>query len=72
MQGANQGLQGIASVIGPMIFGLTFTWAIHDDAGLHMPGLPIFIASALLVGAFLLSIRVGHAPREATGAAAAQ
>ena len=72
LQGANQGLQGIASVIGPMIFGLTFTWAIHDDAGLHMPGLPIFIASALLVGAFLLSIRVGHAPREATGAAAAQ
>jgi DHA1 family tetracycline resistance protein-like MFS transporter len=70
LQGANQGLQGIASVIGPMIFGLTFAWAIHHDASLHMPGLPIFIAAGLLVGAFLLSVRVGHAPREAATAAA--
>ena len=72
LQGANQGLQGIASVIGPMIFGLTFAWAIHHDASLHMPGLPIFIAAGLLVGAFLLSVRVGHAPREAASTAAAE
>ena len=72
LQGANQGLQGIASVIGPMIFGLTFAWAIHHDASLHLPGLPILIASALLVCAFLLSVRVGHAPRAAARAAAAE
>jgi DHA1 family tetracycline resistance protein-like MFS transporter len=62
LQGANQSLQGIASVIGPMIFGLTFAWAVRDDAELHMPGLPIFIAAGLLVCAFLLAVRVGHAP----------
>ena len=70
LQGANQGLQGVASVVGPMIFGLTFAWAIRHDAVLHTPGLPIFIAAALLAGAFLLSIRVGHAPREAAPALA--
>ena|SRR5436190_9088571 len=64
LQGANQSLQGIASVTGPMIFGLTFAWAVRHDAVLHAPGLPIFIAAGLLMGAFLLSIRVGHAPRQ--------
>ncbi|MET0275033.1 MAG: TCR/Tet family MFS transporter [Phenylobacterium sp.] len=62
LQGANQSLQGIASVTGPMIFGLTFAWAVHHDATLHAPGLPIFIAAALLLAAFLLAVRVGHAP----------
>ena len=64
LQGANQSLEGIASVTGPMIFGLTFAWAVRHDAVLHAPGLPIFIAAGLLIGAFLLSIRVGHAPRQ--------
>lgn len=61
LQGANQGLQGIASVAGPMIFGLTFAWAVRHEATLHMPGLPIFIASMLMAGALLLALRVGHA-----------
>jgi MFS transporter, DHA1 family, tetracycline resistance protein len=70
LQGANQGLQGVASVVGPMIFGLTFAWTVRHDATVHVPGLPIFIAASLLVGAFLLSVRVGHAPRETAAAAA--
>ena len=72
LQGANQGLQGIASVIGPMVFGLSFAWAVRHDATLHAPGFPIFIASALLLAAFLLSVKVGHAPSEAVTAAAAE
>jgi DHA1 family tetracycline resistance protein-like MFS transporter len=71
LQGANQSLQGIASVTGPMIFGLTFAWAVRHDAWLHMPGLPIFIAAGLLACAFLLAVRVGHAPAAARGATAA-
>ncbi|WP_293676726.1 TCR/Tet family MFS transporter [uncultured Phenylobacterium sp.] len=70
LQGANQGLQGIASVAGPMVFGLTFAWAVRHDASLHMPGLPIYIAAGLMVAAYLLSLRVGHAPRGAVPAAA--
>lgn len=58
LQGANQSLQGIASVVGPIVFGSVFAWAVHNDPTLHMPGLPIYLAAALLVGAFFLGLRV--------------
>lgn len=64
LQGANQALQGIASVIGPIMFGLTFAWSIRDEGQLHDPGLAIYLAAALLVGAFVLSLRVGRAPKQ--------
>ena len=63
LQGANQGLQGISSVIGPLIFNLTFAWVVAHDATLHAPGLPIIFAGALMVAAFMLAYRVGHAPK---------
>lgn len=63
LQGANQSLQGIASVIGPVIFGLTFAWSIRHEAIMHQPGLAIYLASALLVAAFMLALRVARAPR---------
>ncbi|RAK51052.1 TCR/Tet family MFS transporter [Phenylobacterium deserti] len=62
LQGALQGLQGIASVVGPVLFGLVFAWAVRHDATLHSPGLPIFIAAALLAGAFLIGVRIAPAP----------
>lgn len=65
LQGANQSLQGVASVIGPIIFGLTFAWSIRHDAVLHAPGFAIFLASAMLASAFLLSLKVARAPAEA-------
>jgi MFS transporter, DHA1 family, tetracycline resistance protein len=58
LQGANQSLQGIASMIGPLLFGLTFAWSIRHEASLHMPGLAILISTALLILAFALSLRV--------------
>lgn len=69
LQGANQALQGIASVIGPVMFGMTFAWSVRHDSQLHAPGLAIFLASALLIGAFLLSLKVGRAPKTATATA---
>jgi DHA1 family tetracycline resistance protein-like MFS transporter len=63
LQGANQSLQGIASVIGPMIFGLTFAWSIGPQVMPHLPGLAIFLSAGLLGCAFLLGLRVAHAPR---------
>jgi DHA1 family tetracycline resistance protein-like MFS transporter len=68
LQGVFQSFQGIASVVGPPLFGLTFAWAVRDDATLHQPGLPIMIASALFLVAFLLSIRVAT-PAPATAPA---
>jgi len=63
LQGANQSLQGIASVIGPPLFGLTFAWSIRHQATLHLPGLPILISAGLLTLALVLSLRVARAPQ---------
>lgn len=49
LQGAGQCLQGIASILGPLVFPLTFAWSLRHDATLHMPGLAILIASALML-----------------------
>ena len=65
LQGANQSLQGIASMVGPLIFGLTFAWAVHHDATLHQPGLPIFLAAGLLLAAFLIGLTVARPAKPA-------
>ena len=70
LQGANQSLQGIASILGPIVFNASFAWAVQNDPVYHVPGLPIFIASGLLVCAFLLALRVGHAPAAVVAAPA--
>ena len=69
LQGANQALQGIASVIGPIVFGMTFAWSIRHDGVMHQPGLAIYLASALLIAALLLSLRVGRVPKAAAAGA---
>ena len=58
LQGATQSLQGIASIIGPMVFGTAFAWAVDHDATLHTPGLPIYVAASALGLAFVLGLRV--------------
>lgn len=62
LQGANQSLQGIAAVIGPLLFGPLFAWSIRHDAELHAPGLAIYISAVLLAGAFALAYGVARAP----------
>jgi DHA1 family tetracycline resistance protein-like MFS transporter len=60
LQGAGQSLQGIASILGPLIFPLTFRWAVRNDAWLHMPGLAILIAAALLLVAFAVALPIAR------------
>jgi DHA1 family tetracycline resistance protein-like MFS transporter len=60
LQGANQSLQGIASIIGPPLFGLTFAWSIRHEASLHLPGLAILISAGLLTVALTISLRVAR------------
>ncbi|PZQ63655.1 MAG: tetracycline resistance MFS efflux pump [Phenylobacterium zucineum] len=54
LQGANQGLMGLSSIFGPVIFGETFAWSLRHES-FHMPGLAIYVASALMASAFLLA-----------------
>lgn len=66
LQGANQSLMGISSVIGPPLFGLTFAWSIRHQDSLHLPGLAILISAALLTAALLLALRVARPVGAAT------
>ena len=63
LQGAVQSLQGVAAIIGPILFGETFAWSIRNDATLHMPGLAIYLSSSLLVIALLVAWGVAHPHR---------
>ena len=59
LQGANQSLIGIASVIGPPLFGLSFAWAVRHP-GYSVPGLPMFLASMTMLVCLSLSVWAGR------------
>ena len=54
LQGALASLQGLASLIGPIVFTEIFAAAISDNSSWHLPGAPFFLAAALLVSAMWL------------------
>ncbi|MFI4934848.1 MAG: TCR/Tet family MFS transporter [Caulobacterales bacterium] len=58
LQGANQGLQGISSILGPMMFGPALSFALRRDASLHTPGLAFYLAAAAIGLIFLLSLQI--------------
>jgi DHA1 family tetracycline resistance protein-like MFS transporter len=69
LQGANQSLAGIASVAGPLIYGLSFAWAVRHPAW-NIPGLPFMLASLTMLACLSFAIwsayhAQAHAMREA-------
>ncbi|HEY4942334.1 MAG TPA: TCR/Tet family MFS transporter [Rhizomicrobium sp.] len=69
LQGANQSMMGIASVIGPVLYGLSFAWAVRNPQW-HIPGLPFLLASLTMALCLGMAIWAGrsaasHAMREA-------
>ena len=65
LQGAINSLRGIAGVIGPSLFTWIFARAITPGRGLQMPGLPYFVAAALMASSVLLGAVTGREPSEA-------
>ncbi|MGZ6009357.1 MAG: tetracycline resistance MFS efflux pump, partial [Rhizomicrobium sp.] len=59
LQGANQSLIGIASVIGPLLFGLSFAWAVRHPE-YSVSGLPMLLASLTMVACFTLAVWAGR------------
>lgn len=60
LQGATSSLRGIAGMIGPGLFTLTFAHFISPGAA-HVPGAPFFLAAALLVASTALAMRITRA-----------
>jgi DHA1 family tetracycline resistance protein-like MFS transporter len=57
LQGANGSLTGIAGMIGPSLFTLSFSFAIDPVRSLHLPGTPFLLAALMLAAALLLVMR---------------
>ena len=62
LQGANASIQGIASMLGPGLFSLTFAYAIRPELGFALPGAPFFLAGLMLLAAAAIAWRVTRAP----------
>ena len=57
LQGANQALTGLSSLVAPSLFGLSFAWAVRHEA---LVGLPLFLAGAAMAAALGLAWRTGR------------
>jgi DHA1 family tetracycline resistance protein-like MFS transporter len=57
LQGALSSLGGIAGMIGPILMTQAFALGLHDVDRFHVPGLPFFLAAALILAALILAVR---------------
>ncbi|MBW3618054.1 MAG: MFS transporter [Proteobacteria bacterium] len=60
MQGGVQGLNGIATVIGPPIYGAAFAWSLRQSSGVDLSGLALLVSAGFMAGAFLLALGVAE------------
>jgi DHA1 family tetracycline resistance protein-like MFS transporter len=58
LQGANSSITGIANLIGPGLFSLTFAFAIGSGRAWNLPGAPFLIAALLLAASAIVAWRV--------------
>jgi MFS transporter, DHA1 family, tetracycline resistance protein len=58
MQGANAGMLGLSGLVGPWIFALTFAFAIDPSKGLMIPGMPFYLAAAVMLIALVVGVGV--------------
>ena len=63
LQGANSSIQGIANLLGPFLFTLTFSYFLGAGGALHLPGAPFLLAALLLAAAAALAWRATR-PRD--------
>jgi DHA1 family tetracycline resistance protein-like MFS transporter len=69
LQGAQASLMGIAGLIGPGLFTLTFAAFIGARRDWHLPGAPFLLAALLLASAVAVAWRVTRPGRYATSGA---
>ncbi|MEI9996436.1 MAG: TCR/Tet family MFS transporter [Rhizomicrobium sp.] len=62
LQGANQSIMGMASIVGPLLYGLSFAWAVRHPQW-HVPGLPFLLAALTMAACLGIAIWSGRAAR---------
>jgi DHA1 family tetracycline resistance protein-like MFS transporter len=58
VQGGLQGLNGIATIVGPPVYGATFAWSLRQTTGTDLSGLALLLSAAFMAAAFLLALRL--------------
>jgi DHA1 family tetracycline resistance protein-like MFS transporter len=58
LQGAINGLRGIAGLMGPALFSCVFAASIRPGVGWHLPGAPFYLAALILFSSLLLGFRI--------------
>jgi len=56
LSGANSSLNGIAGMIGPLLFTTVSRWTIKPESRFYFPGAPFALAAAILMTALALAI----------------
>ena len=65
VQGTVQGLNGLATIVGPPIYGGVFAWSLRQSSGVDLSGLTLLVSAGFLVGAFMLALQVRASARAA-------
>jgi MFS transporter, DHA1 family, tetracycline resistance protein len=60
LQGANSSITGIAGMIGPGLFSLSFAYFVDRNRTWTLPGAPFLLAAALLLMALVLALRAAR------------
>ena len=61
LQGANASIAGLTGAIGPIFFGLVYSFAIGYRSQFDLLGLPFLVAAILMLGAVGVAVRVTRA-----------
>ena len=61
LQGALASIQGVAGLIGPLLFTQIFATAIRADGPFHLPGAPYLLSAVLVVVALFTAMRATRA-----------
>ena len=61
LQGALASIQGVAGLIGPLLFTQVFATAIRADGPFHLPGAPYLLSALLVIVALFTAMRATRA-----------
>jgi len=58
LQGAINSLRAVTGMVGPLLFTQVFSAVIAENARVHLPGAPYFLAGTLLIAALVVAVMV--------------
>jgi DHA1 family tetracycline resistance protein-like MFS transporter len=58
VRGGLQALGGVATIIGPLIYGAVFSWSVKQTSGYDLSGLAVFLSAAFMACSFFSARRL--------------